>query len=608
MAKKALDPFVTYYQHELLYLRAASTSFAIEHPKIARRLELGQGESADPHIERLLESFAYLTAGLQREIDDKFPRISTALLGILYPQFTSPLPAMTVAYFQIQAKKGKLTASIDVPKNSPLFAKSSEGPVCNFRTSYDLTLWPIQVTQSEIIPVDTLDFTLQYVNTSRVLRIRIESMTEPLSSFDIKSLRFYINGERPTQNAIYEMLFTEDAVVHTLPDTHNHPSVSHVDIFPSGQVSPVGFSSEELVLPFNEPSHPAYTLLYEYFNFPNKFMFFDVQGFNLKEADKYCDIFISIPDTIKSSNLTINENNFLLNCTPIINLYTKISEPLRLDYRSSEYQLAPDYRKERTTEIHSISEVYSVVGETGKEVIVAPYFSYNHYESNRNAQTFWVSRRIPTTIADAIGTDMMISFVDYNFNPANVNEETVYARLLCTNRSLADSLAAGSVLEIEGGIPVQITCLEKPTKQYYPPTDGDTQWRLISQLAVNHISLIAGKNGTSALKELLELYDNLTEIKFTEEIDSITSIEAKEVARQIRRQDWRGFASGVHIDLTMNSKALGIGGGFLFAAVLNEFFALYSTINSFIELSLKIKDQQGEWKRWKPHLGDKFLI
>ena len=56
------DPFLNYYHRELSYLRHAGGIFAARHPKIARRLELNHGESPDPHVERLLESFAFLTA------------------------------------------------------------------------------------------------------------------------------------------------------------------------------------------------------------------------------------------------------------------------------------------------------------------------------------------------------------------------------------------------------------------------------------------------------------------------------------------------------------------------------------------------------------------
>ena len=53
------------YEKELSYLRRAGVEFAKKYPKIAARLELDAGQSPDPHVERLIESFAFLAADLK---------------------------------------------------------------------------------------------------------------------------------------------------------------------------------------------------------------------------------------------------------------------------------------------------------------------------------------------------------------------------------------------------------------------------------------------------------------------------------------------------------------------------------------------------------------
>ena len=65
MAGDFLDELLPYYQRELSYLRRAGAEFAGKYPKIGQRLELGLDESPDPHVERLIESFAFLAARLQ---------------------------------------------------------------------------------------------------------------------------------------------------------------------------------------------------------------------------------------------------------------------------------------------------------------------------------------------------------------------------------------------------------------------------------------------------------------------------------------------------------------------------------------------------------------
>ena len=134
MSTRDADELLAYYQAELGYLRGAGLEFAHHYPKVARRLELGLDESPDPHVERLIESFAFLTARVQRAIDDEFPETAAALLGILYPHFLSPVPSLSVAEFVVDPLQGKLTTGHLLKEHTPVFATTREGLPCRFRT------------------------------------------------------------------------------------------------------------------------------------------------------------------------------------------------------------------------------------------------------------------------------------------------------------------------------------------------------------------------------------------------------------------------------------------------------------------------------------------
>src|SRR3954468_19130790 len=71
------DSLLRYYNDELAYLREMGREFARQYPMVANRLELQDGHPADPHVERLIESFAFLTGRIQRELDAEFPEITT---------------------------------------------------------------------------------------------------------------------------------------------------------------------------------------------------------------------------------------------------------------------------------------------------------------------------------------------------------------------------------------------------------------------------------------------------------------------------------------------------------------------------------------------------
>ena len=88
-----------YYERELSYLRRSGAEFAEKYPKVAGRLVMEPDKCEDPHVERLLEGFAFLAARVHLKMDDQFPEITTALLNTLYPHYLRPIPSMSVVEF-----------------------------------------------------------------------------------------------------------------------------------------------------------------------------------------------------------------------------------------------------------------------------------------------------------------------------------------------------------------------------------------------------------------------------------------------------------------------------------------------------------------------------
>ena len=84
-----------YFKRELSYLREQGADFAQRYPRVASRLALHGAESLDPHTERLIESVAFLTARVHRDLDQQFPSIAGALLNNLCPSLVQPIPSMS---------------------------------------------------------------------------------------------------------------------------------------------------------------------------------------------------------------------------------------------------------------------------------------------------------------------------------------------------------------------------------------------------------------------------------------------------------------------------------------------------------------------------------
>ena len=111
-----MDPrLLRHYNQELLHLREMGAEFAAQFPKIAGRLRMDSVEVADPHVERLLEGFAFLAARVQLKLDAEFPRFTQRVADVLYPQFTAPIPSMLVAQLQPLLADAGLAAEAQQP-------------------------------------------------------------------------------------------------------------------------------------------------------------------------------------------------------------------------------------------------------------------------------------------------------------------------------------------------------------------------------------------------------------------------------------------------------------------------------------------------------------
>ena len=80
------------------------------------------------------------------------------------------------------------------------------------------------------------------------------------------------------------------------------------------------------------------------------------------------------------------------------------------------------------------------------------------------------------------------------------------------------------------------------------------------------------------------------------------SLEARTVVRRLPFKGPLSFGTGVEIVLELDELAYQGSSAFLFASVLERFFARHAAINSFIQLSLRTL-QRGEVMRWPPRIG-----
>jgi len=605
MATEASEDHLRYYLAELGYLRSAGLAFGKQYPRVAGRLEYtGVGGSADPHVERMVESFAFLTGRLQRDIDNQLPDIAASLLDVLYPQLLSPTPSMSIAAFQPDPEQSRALLGFEIPRDTMLFAAADDGLTCRFQTKYPVTIWPIEVGNAGLHSSAGFKFLDERSDVASVLRIGLNcSGKRVFAEFSPPKLRFFIQAPLAVSATLYELLL--NSVVDVAVMEPEGPPI----FLKKGCIKAVGFDRDEEVLPYLPHAHSGYRLIQEYFAFPEKFLFFDLELDALSPAGRLAngrsvDLLFMVSER-PSGAVHVDRDTFRLGCTPIINLFRKVSEPVRVDQTQLEYFLEPDYRWARATEIHSILKVSGTSAFEDESRSIQPFFSFTHEDLERRQAAFWVARRRPTARPDLRGTDVMLSFHDLDFEPTQPATEIVFAHTLCTNRGIAEQLVASTPLEIEVDAPIRmITCLIKPTRQLDPHRSGDMLWRLVSHLSVNYLSLSEGEDSLAALREILRIYAGEHSATVMKQVGGLTDLKTRRVVRRIGKDAWRGFCRGTEVTLTFDETQFVGGSAFLMSAVLCRFFGLYAATNSFTQLVVRSRQRDEIWKTWPPLAGE----
>jgi type VI secretion system protein ImpG len=622
------DELLGYYERELVFVRQMGAEFARKYPKIASRLLLAGDRCEDPHVERLIEAFAFLAGRIRLKVDDEFPEITESFLNVLYPHYLAPIPSMGIVQFA--PKEGALTSGYPIPRGTGLYSRPIQGTPCRFRTGYDTTLWPIEIvsaTLDSLDPVDTrgrwneavIKLSLTCLNETALNTLKKGDTQEPITN-----LRFFINGEPQVTYPLYEMIFNHATRVEIRPGPFTStrrtvklepPKLTTITL-PTSAIDSVGFDLDQGLLQYEARSFSGYRLVSEYFALPEKFLFFDVHG--LDEAARAgflskFDIHIYLRDVMPLRGL-VDKSTFQLGCTPVINLFSEIAEPIRLVHHQHEYQVVTDIRRALALEVYSVDRVVSEDPQQGKSREFKPFYSLRHSNGDDEHPTFWFTSRRPSEKPQDEGTEVFLTLVDLGFNPHVPPTNVLTVEVTCTNRDLPAKLPFGGAegdLEAEGSIPIsRAHYLTKPTQTLRPPLKRGTQWRLISHLSLNHVSLVsaAADESPEALQEILLLYDFMDSSATRRQIAGMKRIKSKPAVRQIGTRIGGGFVRGIETTIEFDEDQYVGSGVFLFASVLERFLALYASMNSFNELVAVTSQREGVLKRWPPRAGQQILL
>jgi type VI secretion system protein ImpG len=414
------DTLYPYYERELHFIRQGAREFARQYPAAAGRLLLEPTRSVDPHVERLIESFALLAGRIHLKLDDEFPELTEALLSVLYPHYLAPVPSMGVVQFDLDAARGPLPDGFRIERHTRLNAQPVRDVACRYRTAYPVTLWPVALTSARLLPPPFPSGLVPPPRSAAVLLLQFEAQAGmKFTDLSLDGLRLHLFGDGYLTGTLYELLFNRalEVVFRPLdPEVKAAPVV----LKPAECLRQVGFEADEGLLPYPPQSFLGYRLLTEFFAFPTKFLFADLSGFAAARRAGFrrrLEVAVFLDRATPDLMSAVDASAFRLGCTPVVNLFRQTAEPIPLTQGRYEYLIVPDVAKPHGCEVYSVEGVVSTDPVTNTTTDYAPFYSFRHGTDRDSHKRFWYATRRPAVGDGDRASEVYLSLVDLDYSP-----------------------------------------------------------------------------------------------------------------------------------------------------------------------------------------------
>ena len=604
------DDLLPFYNSELRFMRELAKEFAAANPRIAGQLRVSAEAVEDPHVERLIEAFAFLNARLRMKLEDDFPELSEGLLGLLYPHYLAPFPSMSI----VQVTPAEASPErVTLPAGATVRTEPVDGEPLTYRTGYPVELWPVQVAaarlqgQPYVAPPNPLA-----ANAQAVLRLTLKCTSPDLTfaRLGVDRLRVFLHAEPRTAQILHELV-VGGAVSVALADTAVDPAA--VVLGPEA-VRAVGFDEDEVLLPQPPAAEPGFALLREYFAFPEKFLFFDLLQLDAKtllDAGRTLEVFIYLAHHDPALEAAVNADNFRLFCTPVVNLFPANADPVRLDPGRYEHRVSPDARRESSLEVYSVDDVV-ITDRDGTELTYRPYFSLGERAGGRDpVDRYWQAVRRASPYVGG-GDDVFLVVSDADGASTADADHVATIDITASNRDAPARLPFGGGrprLEAPGATGVgKLQALMAPTRPLRTRGGRSTLWRVVSHLSLNHLSVDAGPDGLGVLKEMLSLYDSADSATSRAVIDRLSAVSTEPAVARAPGGGRIAFVGGVDVALEFEDARLSGSGAFLLGCVLDAALASFAAVNAFSRTTLRLKGERSPWRRWPARSGTRRLL
>ncbi|MFW2083245.1 type VI secretion system baseplate subunit TssF [Acinetobacter guillouiae] len=601
-----IEELLPYYEKQLQEFGQQSRAFADKYPKIAQRLSLNQEQIDDPHIERLIQAFSLIAARIDKKLADSYDIFTRSLFEVMFPQYLRHFPACSVVSFEDLNKQKQLTDVHIIPKGTTLKSRSFKGVQCEFNTSAEVKLLPIQL---ESLSFQTNPSAHIHLNQNATLNLKFELLNPVKNWLKNEKLPIYLDA---ISNFPLQVL---DHIFHK--ETSFSLRINHKVVAIKNPFEVMGFDENESLLPVDQHTHHAYRLLIEYFCFPEKFSYLNLNlDFLklLKEENLSFEVQIHLKLNLNDQAIIrnyseLNVANFKLFTSPVVNLFEKQAEPQKINHKNLEYPLMTDAHHPEFYQVYSIVEMNLIREKSNQDQVVypiLPFFAMSHYHGD-DIQFFYALN--PTVLQNQY-VETGYSIISKQLEPHSIKSDFVSCKLLCSNRELPHEALGQSnnVLNLnDSTVARRALVLKRPTAPFQFEKNKNEQWRIISHLSLNTLALMKG-DAVSHIKELLELY-NLPKSKENHLIiDAIKKIEFEITNKLVEAKPFPMFVRGVKVLMDVDVQVFRGHSLYIFSELISHIFNLKVQMNSFVDVFVRDLNTKQELYQCVQNVGGKKLL
>ncbi|MEJ5139523.1 MULTISPECIES: type VI secretion system baseplate subunit TssF [Acinetobacter] len=601
-----IEELLPYYEKQLQEFGQQSRAFADKYPKIAQRLSLNQEQIDDPHIERLIQAFSLIAARVDKKLADSYDIFTRSLFEVMFPQYLRHFPACSVVSFEDLNKQKQLTDVHIIPKGTTLKSRSFKGVQCEFNTSAEVKLLPIQL---ESLSFQTNPSAHIHLNQNATLNLKFELLNPVKNWLKNEKLPIYLDA---ISNFPLQVL---DHIFHK--ETSFSLRINHKVVAIKNPFEVMGFDENESLLPVDQHTHHAYRLLIEYFCFPEKFSYLNLNlDFLklLKEENLSFEVQIHLKLNLNDQAIIrnyseLNVANFKLFTSPVVNLFEKQAEPQKINHKNLEYPLMTDAHHPEFYQVYSIVEMNLIREKSNQDQVVypiLPFFAMSHYHGD-DIQFFYALN--PTVLQNQY-VETGYSIISKQLEPHSIKSDFVSCKLLCSNRELPHEALGQSnnVLNLnDSTVARRALVLKRPTAPFQFEKNKNEQWRIISHLSLNTLALMKG-DAVSHIKELLELY-NLPKSKENHLIiDAIKKIEFEITNKLVEAKPFPMFVRGVKVLMDVDVQVFRGHSLYIFSELISHIFNLKVQMNSFVDVFVRDLNTKQELYQCVQNVGGKKLL